>query len=383
MTTPLKSAPAIDVETAGKSSAIAPLQKYHEARAHLRGHVGQIDELMAHYPDSVRDDALWLRHYCATHFNNEHALIAKVAASLGIDQSDNYWYQILTGRYFKPNGSAAKLKEYIGAIRAWAIARAAEGKIPFVETKNWRLVRDYIDRRRAPGSVLKFGAIEGLTGSQKTHCTKHFRDLNNHLKTVHMEAPAKATRGRFVHKLARSYLLPANWTSVRKELEIESIVNADRTIIIDNIQRLFRPDVKPDQQPIFNYLHELQDDTGCTMIFSWVPTFHKTITSADPFWRQFLARIGGEDQILRLDQKLPKADLLAFARAFGVANDAAALPILRRWAESDLGIRILTARLEAARLLANARKSAEIPVGLLNAVETEPLDLGTDNEGEE
>lgn len=371
-----------NAETARRGAAPIAI-KEHEARLTLKGNVSTFDALFAHYPDNVRADAVWLRTYCATKHNGEHALIGKVAKSIGIDQSDNYWYQVLTGRYFRPGGSAPKLKEFISAIRQWAHARANEGKIPFVETRNWRLVRDYIDTRRDAGAVWKFGAIEGVTSSQKTACCKHYRDLNNHGMTAYLEAPARATRARFIHKLGKQYLYPASWTTARKELELETTVTAERTIIIDNVQRLFRPEMKADYQPIFNFLHELQDDTECTVIFTWVPTFRSRITSEDPFWRQFLARIGGEDQILRLDQRLPKADILGFAKAYNVANDAEAYPILKRWAETPFGVRALTGRLRAARLLATARRKSEISVSHLEAVECEPLSNLSTEEGEE
>jgi hypothetical protein len=367
-------------ESAGNEE-ILPAKKYHEERAVLRGHAGTFAQLFTHYPVSVREDALWLRHYCASACNNEHALVSKIALSLGLSQSENYWYQVLSGKYFSPGGSASKCKEAIGQIRHWALAQMAAGKIAFVETKNWKLVRDYIDTRRDTGAVWKFGAIEAFNSSQKTACCKHYRDLNNHLKTIHIEAPAIATRGRLIQKLAKAYLLNAAFSTGRKELELESIITAERCIIIDNLQRLIRPEVKPDQQPIFNYLHELQDDTGCTVIFTWVPTFRKIIAEDNPFWRQFLARIGGEDQILRLDQRVPKADILGFAKAYNVANDAEAFPILKKWAETPLGIRALTGRLHLARLLATARRSKEVTVGHLMAVEAEPLSMQVSEEG--
>src|SRR5690606_20790215 len=81
---------------------------------------------------------------------------------------------------------------------------------PFVETTNWRLVRDYIDDRRAASSSLRFGLIEGETGSQQTYCTSHYATLNNHLETVRIDAPARATRARLVQQLPELYLASAS-----------------------------------------------------------------------------------------------------------------------------------------------------------------------------
>lgn len=362
-------------------------------RLHLRGDASEAAEKFAHYPEAIRDDAIWLWFFSKTKCNGEHAILHKVARAIGLkdasgkEPSDQYWYQVSSGRYFRPGGDAKAFKRYVEAIRAFARRREEGGAIAFQETGNWTKVRDFIDRRRSLSATCRFGGIEGLTGSQKTACLKHYAVLNNHLETVYMEAPARCTRARFVQKLAKAYLVPDSRTSGEKELAVEaflagnSTVSFDtaegraRTILIDNVQRLFRPNVAPDQQPIFNYLHELQDDTGCCIILTWVPSFRKTITEKSPFWEQFLGRMGGEEKILRLDQGLSKKELASYARAFRVVDDAQALPYLRKWAGTRLGVRILMDRLEDARHLANAHKSAEIQIAHLQQVDLEPVSL--------
>lgn len=392
-----------ETATADKTAeavAIAP-NRYLENRIMLRGDAVQATEKFAHYPQHVREDGIWLWFFVRTKCNGQHAVLAKIARTLGLkdrggnEPSDQYWYQVSGGHYFKGGaGDASAFKRYVNAFRGYAQRMEERGVIPFVETKNWRLVRDYIDGRRSFSSSFRVGAIEGETGAQKTQCGKHYATLNNHRETIHMESPARPTRARLVQKWAEAYLVPESKSVGAKEIEIERFLKGaavldpetnqpgrPRCVIIDNVQRLFRPNVAPDQQPIFNYFHELQDDIGFTLIFTWVPTFRNIITAKDPFWAQFLGRIGGEDEILRLDQALPKSDILRFAREFAVADDAGAYPLLKKWSTSPWGIRVFMRKLERARALATARRSKEITVRHLEEVDLEGTPAAADDEG--
>lgn len=378
-----------EVTTRG-TSALVPVNKQAAERQHLRGDVNDALQRFSHYPDAIREDAIWLWLFTKTKLNGEHALLWKLACSLGLRDksgnhpSDQYWYQVVSARYFRPGGDAKKLKEYIAALRSHATRLERSGLIGFVETENWKRFRDYVDARRTFDSSCRVGGVEGLTGAQKTACRTHYAALNNHRETVGLEAPGRATRSRVVQKLAELYQVAASMSTGQKEIEIErflkSAVTIDeggngkpRCIIIDNVQRLLRPHTPPDQQPVFNYLHELQDDIGFTLILMWVPSFTRIITSNDPYWTQWIGRIGGPDEILRMDQRLPRKDLLKFAREFRVANDPAALPILQRWNATPWGCRVPVQKLEKARLLANAEDAEEIAVEHLQRVDTEPV----------
>jgi hypothetical protein len=364
---------AAAVEIAQSGATLPAVVPPREQRRFLTGHLGHVEASFAHYPESVREDCIWLRAYTWRTLNKEHALLHKLAVSLGITVSSNYWYQVLTGRYFTTGGDPKALKGYIERIRTEARKKEETGSIGFVESETWFRVRDYIDSRRAPDAVCHFGAVEAPTGSQKTWCLKHYTSLNNHLRTVYLQAPSRPTRARIVQKLARAYMIAYEGNIVRKELDIEEVVSPDKCIIIDDAQHLFAPQADMEHQPVFTYLQELQEETGCTIIFSWVPTFRSVIESNHQFWQQFMGRIGGPEKILTLKQGLPKKDLLAFAAAYGVANDAAALPILRKWASTRWGMRVFVDRLRDARLLANKRRSREILVAHLEAIDCEPI----------
>lgn len=366
--------------------------KHLAERAHLLGSVNKSETLFDHYPESIRGDAGWLRHFCQSKLGGEHALLGKLARALGLkdnsgkDPSDQYWYQVVTGRYFKPAGNARQFAAYVSAIRGHARQLEQRGTIPHVDTRNWRLFRDYVDSRRSYGSSCRIGGVEGETGAQKTHLGKHYAALNNHRETIHLEAPARSTRSRLVAKVAELYQVRESLGTMEKELEIERFLRGQstaafdskgesrpRTIIIDNVQRLLRPNVQPDQQPIFNYFHELQDDTGFCLIMTWVPTFTRVITGNNAFWAQFVGRIGGQDEILRLEQSLNKKERADFAKAMNVEDDARADVFLKKWCTTIYGIRVFMLKLEKARRLATARGSKEIRVSHLEQVDLEGM----------
>ena len=360
----------------------------HKERIHFHCEADEVARRFAHYPESVRADGIWLHLYVRSKCNGEHAILAKIAGALGLKDrggkapSRQYWYQVAGGHYFKTGGHAETFKKFVTALRAHAATTSEHGATRFVETRNWGLVRDYIDTRRSPSSSIRMGIIEGETGSQKSWCCRHYAALDNPLETTLYNAPSRNTRSRMIHKLAERFLAYASSTLSVKEQTIEAflkgatIINSGqdgptrpRCVILDDAQRLFRPNVQPDQQPIFNLFHELQEETGCTVIFIVNPTFRLTLTSNHPYWRQFLGRVGGPDEILHLEQALPKADILNVARQFRVANDHQAYPLLEKWGTGLLGFRRLQFKLERARELADLEKEQEVLVGHLKSVD--------------
>jgi hypothetical protein len=186
-------------ETAPGPAAAAPRpthNAYTAARARLTGSAAKAEALFAHYPDAIRQDAVWLWHFVRTKCNDQHAMLGAIARSLGLkdrsgkEPSDQYWYQVVRGHYFKSGGDAGIFHRYVAAFRAHARAREEGGAVPFIETRNWTLIRDYIETRRAAGAVCRFGGIEGETGAGKASSLKHYNLLNNHCETVCPPAPA-------------------------------------------------------------------------------------------------------------------------------------------------------------------------------------------------
>jgi len=139
-----------------------------------------------------------------------------------------------------------------------------------------------------------------------------------------------------------------------------------RTLILDNAQKLYDKR-KGFDQPCFNWLQELQDDTKCTIILLWTPVseLHRDIvTKPQLFFNQFLGRFGGSGEILFLPdpQETLASDVHLFAKSFDVDEDAwgERKAELVKLARGPFGLRPLLSLLQKARRRASADESAKI-----------------------
>ena len=347
----------------------------------------------AGYPESVREPVMWLLGYFRDNCSRSYPVLAERAAKLGHTRTPNFFNVVLTGSYFakkdgKTQGSAANLIEIIDALRRDALIAERAGKVPFVETPTWLDIRDYIDAKRAPERVCKFGVIIGPTGSQKTACLKHYRTLNNHGTCIHVEAPSTGNMGDFLSDVAARYGEGAWANASILKRKIAENMNDRKCIIVDNVQRLFKAD-KGNDQPVFNYLQKLQDDKECTIIFSIAALGARFLTEgiAAGFFEQFEGRAGGRKSFLVLPDYAPAEDVLAIARAFGMSEalayrgDAAGNSTLPRWLKYliDVGrehgrIRILFEALQTARELADQRGEA-LSLDIVKAARGEEVEV--------
>lgn len=380
MNTDTEKAP-IDIEVAGRNQGtLVPTNKRERAEKTTytqgsgRTHLNAADfaARIAHYPEETKEDAMWLHFYTHNKCGGHTTVAAKIARDLGFRVSDNYLYQIASGVYFRNKvgkTAVSNFLELVAALKRHDQLASASGKTPFIETGTYHEISAYIDLKRAPDTVCKFGMIAGDTGVQKSESLKRYSLLNNHGAVVRLEAPAQVTLARFLIKLGVCYGIGASISTSARMIEIERCVNDKRTIIIDNAQRLYTPTTGR-SQPIYSYLQELQDDTGCTIILCVTNEFPETMLNGKDkdFFHQFSGRIGGIDKILRLPQYPPKADIIQIAEAFGVADIKSTLPTLNEWARGKEKIRILFDRLQDARRLANAEGSESITPDHIEAV---------------
>jgi hypothetical protein len=122
---------------------------------------------------------MWLATFAHGVCSGRRNVLAQRVRDLKIDGApqnlDSYLYQVLTGRYFKPDkkrpgkflGSTSTLLKIVNTLRSGVLLNERVGKLPFIETETWGSIRDYVDTIRMPGAVNKFGAIFGPTGRQK------------------------------------------------------------------------------------------------------------------------------------------------------------------------------------------------------------------------
>jgi DNA transposition AAA+ family ATPase len=320
----------------------------------------------AHYPDELKEPVLWLATFAREECNRDLAILAEHAHDLGIEFDETTWSRILRGRWnrdaagnelLSPLTSLAKLTKAIDLLRKDAALREQAGKVPFVMTPTAQMIFDFIDKKRAPDRVNKFGMIVGHTGTQKTATLKEYCRRNNHGAVVRTEAPETASHTQFITDLAERYgcSRQANWD--RKRNTIAQSVNRRRTIIVENVQRLY-DERQGGNQKVFSYLQKLQDDKDCTIILTLTPVFVGKLKSklAEGYFEQFIGRAGGERDILTLEEFPSDEDVLAIAKSFKLVDAAKHLAELAKIVREAGRVRVLFEGLQEAKLMAGKKE---------------------------
>jgi len=325
-----------------------------------------IETVALSYPEEMRDPLIWLAGYIREECNRSMPVFEEKIRNLGFEVTRETIGKILRGGWNR-NGEGKRIPpvwklenflQLVERLRTESQIAAMAGKVPFVETSTWETIKNYIDSRRAPDRICKFGLIIGPTGSQKTACFKQYALRNNHGACVWMESPETPSLGQFITDLSFRYGCSIYASQQRKKFKIKEIVNAHRTIIVDNVQRLFAEESRGtvlSSQPLFNYLQKLQDDTGCTIILSVTPEFDAWFSagSAAGYFEQFEGRCGGRKGFLWLDKHAPRSDVLAIARAFGLADASSHIKYLEELSRQRGRIRVLFNALQNAKQIAD------------------------------
>lgn len=352
----------------------------------------KFEGLIADYPPEIKEDLIWLASWRHSEFSGHNALLHEKIRSLGVDVSEQYVYQLLAGKYFRPDrktgkrtGSVETVRELVQACRQWAFVNAESGGVPFVEHQEWRDLCAYLDGVRNPENVTRFGGIVAPTGRGKSRMLKRYAALHNHGKTVHIEASRSGTLNRFQQKLGGCYGVPAYAAAAERLERISANVRHDRMIIVDNAQKLYRPK-DGGNQPLFDYLQELQDETRCTIVLSWTPGFTKTMTEGSAteraYFEQFIGRLGGLDQVHAMPDYMPISSIRDVAEKFDLGGGEAAVQLLRKWSRLPGRDRILFSRLQTALLIAKNEGAKRPKLEHLKAADLQEVPERTGEEDE-
>lgn len=328
------------------------------ALTHTRKSLGDLERGISHYPEPIRTETIWLQGFYLDHCKTNFVTLRAISCKCKHEKSKEYFYNIVTGQNFrggagdwKVGGKAwSEFLQIVSDLRRYDQSAARTGKLPFVQTPTYHCIADFIDAHRALDAVCKFGGITGPTGGQKSECFKFYRTLNNHGAVIHVEAPADGKLSKLQAKIAGKYNVSGHKIERRREAVIRENVNETRTIIIDNAQRLYVPSRGADQ-PAFNWLLEIQDDTSCTIILSFTTDFVDVLVAgaAKGFFEQFIGRMGGDQNLINLPDYAPESDLLAIAHSFDLEPGKKAMEWLVKWSRQQGRIRIVFDKLQRAR----------------------------------
>ena len=325
-----------------------------------------LEQRALHLPEAMREPFIWLGSYCREECSRDIDILQKQFTDLGFTHDKTTWSKILRGMWQQDaHGNATpapclaedKFLKAVNALRSAARIKELGGRVPFVLTPSAQRIFTFIDVKRAPDRINKFGVIIGETGSQKSAATGEYQRRNNHGAVVKVEAPETPSMTQFMTDLAACYGFNAQDGYLRKKNYVLGAVNSKKTIIVENIQRLY--DARSgDKQPIFSFLQKLQEDTGCTIILTLTPTFERTLLAGlhKGFFEQFEGRAGGRKNFLRLDPYPGEDDVLAIAKAFGLQEAGKYAAELVKLAAQPGRIRYLFEVLQDAKIEAEAAK---------------------------
>lgn len=314
------------------------------------------------YPPEAVEPTLEILRYVDKHCNRNINDLVDHVRRRNINRDYNYFYQVLTGRYFRRNGAGGvdgswrALREIWTQLSAYDAFATKLSQTRFVETSVWHRINDYVQRKRLPFSTWRFGLIRGHTGNQKTESFYQIIRKEEPGVGYHMDSPADCTYGQFVDKLNFVTGGPRTGTKAAKREHIRNVfLSPRRFLILDNIQRCFIPSAGA-RQPIFDFLMELQEDTKYTPIGCYTPVegrFSAAITNE--YFEQLVGRIGGMREILEIEDYPNDDDVDLITRSFPFADaDVAKLqPRLRQLVREPGRVRNLFGTLQEAHRLAN------------------------------
>lgn len=162
----------------------------------------------------MRERFLWLGSFLREECNRDLNLLTDAFKAQGVDHDRTTWSKIFRGRWKRnaqgeelpsPILSVTSFNDAVDALREQRRVEEMRGKVGFIKTSTWDSFKRYVDIKRAPDRVNKFGVIVGPTGSQKTACRKEYVRLNNHCQVVGVEAPERFSMYQFLTDLVEAY----------------------------------------------------------------------------------------------------------------------------------------------------------------------------------
>lgn len=342
-----------------------------------------VEERAELFVENLREPVLWLMTYTRDHCSKNVDVLAARAAKLGIELDTTTWSRVLRGRWNRdgegrpltsPIVAEKKLLRAIEALREDARLGEVRGRVPFIETEIARSINCFLDDRRVPDRLNKFGVIVGETGTGKTAVYKEYVRRSPTNLVAWVEAPENGSLLELNSQIARRFGVNLDNLSVRMRVRLLEVINDRRCIIVDNAQDLLhhRRGQTQQQQPAFSWLRRLQDETGCTIILSLTPSGEKQLFEAflRGYFEQFEGRAGGRRSFLRLPAYPPEEDVLALAKGVGVRDVERHQDYLVKLSRERGRLRAMFEVLQEAKVRAEEEKKP-LTIGLIKAVRGE------------
>lgn len=260
-----------------------------------------------HYNVEAREAVRWFYEVC-----REDELGMKDSAKL-IRYDSSTLYRVCLGKY---EGNIKNVTKAIQAYREIWNERQSVRRAGFVETSIskdvWRICRNSL-------KYNAMGLIVGTSQVGKTTALLEYQRLNNHGKTKYLRLPASAGVQLVAKEFATACRLSRDCPFETLRERVMKAIDSNHLVIIDEIHQAFATYQKGARMKVIEFIREIYDRTQCGMVLCGTPVFEKEMEEGnlkellEQLNRRCLFRLH-----LPAPEKLPKADLVRIAAAFGL-----------------------------------------------------------------
>ena len=275
--------PGIDASTAAEASS-----------AHSRLNIPLNLENWRALDEDTQRNLLWFHQ----HALDERLSLKDAAEAIGYDSTT--LFRVLKGTY---EGSWKNIVSAIASYQRVAENRGTIQQQTFAENGLTRLIYAGLDYALANNSVT---LIEGESRMGKSIATRHWRDANNHGRSVLVTAPAYGGTKALLRDIAATVGVNKNLNIPQMHDGILRAFNRNRILLVDEAHRLLPGDRR--SNPVnLEILRDIHDRTGCGLALIATTRFGAELKKSEYMFEQLLGRIG---MPVRLPKRIKESDIL-------------------------------------------------------------------------
>lgn len=250
-------------------------------------------------PD-VQAELLWFHQ----HVLDEALGWTAACEAMGYDKSTVF--RILKGTY---SGSWANITAAIKSYRKIISERSTIQRTEFVENSISRLVFGGLDYAVANNSIT---LIEGESGIGKSISARHWKEANNHGRSVFVTAPVLGGTKGLLRVICAAIGANKNQNQPQMLDSIWRGFNKHRILIIDEAQRLLPTD-RRSNPVLVEFLRDLHDQRGNALALIATSRLSESLKKSEYQFEQVLGRIG---MPVRLPRRLKTEDFVPVLRQY-------------------------------------------------------------------
>lgn len=313
-------------------------------RINIPGNV--VTQATDHLPEQQKLLVRWFYNYCQA----ERVGSLRIAAGL-IKVDTTTLHRILNGKYKDKEGKPVKLDNFCEKIESFkklAEARATIHKLNFIETSVSRKIFE------ACKSALIYQGVVFIFGDSqigKTTALEQYNYRNNHGQTKLVRMPSNAGVQLFAKELAEICYISRRQAFEILRDRILHAIDSSNLLIIDEIHQCLMTYQRASRLNILEFIREIHDRTKCGLVLCGTRIFKKEIMAGE--YKDLLEQLARRSVFeVQLPSKLPRKDLDAVAKAYGLPPAEGLAEDLMNNVMQEKGLGKFTKFLQAASRLA-------------------------------